>query len=183
MATPAADIADAAGEPIVDAVAAVAAHPIFEAIAQSALAVFLRESQWLYPALETAHVLGIGLLFGPIVLFDLRVLGYNRDIAIGRMATLLLRSVWIGFAINALSGALLFISDAAEFSTNTALRVKMLLIALAGLNAAIFQARFARWQRDGAATEAPPAARASALLSLTLWVSIIIAGRMIAYIK
>ena len=158
--------------------------PIFDPIAQSALAAFVRESVWAYPFLETLHVIGLALVFGPILLFDLRVLGWNKDLAVPRLHKALLPLVWSGFALNAASGVLLFISDASEFAANTALRYKMVLLVLAGLNALYFQARIAPgvtvWDRE---TRAPANARISAAASIALWLAIITAGRMIAYIK
>ena len=158
--------------------------PIFDAIAQSALAVFVRESMWTYPLLETLHVIGLALVFGPVLLFDLRVLGWNKDFAVSRLHRALLPWVWTGFALNASSGVLLFVSDAAEFAANTSLRFKMALLVLAGLNALYFHARIApnvaAWDREN---NAPTQARASAALSIALWLAIITAGRMIAYIK
>lgn len=158
--------------------------PIFDPIAQSALAVFVRESMWAYPLLETLHVIGLALVFGPILLFDLRVLGWNKDLAVSRLHKAFLPWVWTGFALNATSGIILFVSDAAEFAANTALRYKMALLIFAGLNALYFQARIApgaaTWDRE---SRAPAAARASAGASIALWLAIITAGRMIAYIK
>ena len=158
--------------------------PIFDPIAQSALAVLVRESMWAYPLLETLHVIGLALVFGPILLFDLRVLGWNKDLAVSRLHKALLPWVWSGFAMNAASGVLLFVSDAAEFAANTALRYKMALLVIAGLNALYFQARIAPgvaiWDRE---TKAPANARVSAAASIALWLAIISAGRMIAYIK
>ena len=158
--------------------------PIFDPLAQSALAVFVRESMWAYPLFETLHVIGLALVFGPILLFDLRVLGWNKDLAVSRLHTVLLPWVWTGFALNAASGIVLFVSDAAEFAANTALRFKMTLLVLAGMNALYFQARIAKgvatWDRE---TRAPTAARISAAASIALWLAIITAGRMIAYIK
>jgi hypothetical protein len=158
--------------------------PIFDPIAQSALAVYVRESMWAYPLFETLHVIGLALIFGPILLFDLRVLGWNKDFAVSRLHKALLPWVWTGFALNAASGILLFVSDAAEFAANTALRLKMVLLVLAGLNALYFQARIApsatAWDREN---KAPVTARFSAAASIVLWLAIITAGRMIAYIK
>lgn len=158
--------------------------PIFDPIAQSAVAAFVRESMWAYPLLETVHVIGLALVFGPILLFDLRVLGWNKDLAVSRLHKALLPWVWTGFALNAASGVLLFVSDAAEFAANTSLRFKMALLVIAAFNALYFQARLApgvsAWDRDA---KAPATARASAALSIALWLAIITAGRMIAYIK
>ena len=156
----------------------------WESIETSAIGAYVKESIWAYPALETMHIIGLGLVFGSIIAFDLRVLGLHKDLPLARLAQHLLPWVWTGFVLNATSGVLLFTSDAVDFSTNPALQWKLGLIGLAGLNALVFQLRIkpgaAPWDRDA---PAPAAARLSAALSIILWVAIIIAGRMIAYTK
>lgn len=156
--------------------------PFWDPIAQSSLATFVGQSTWAYPALETLHVLGIALVFGPILLFDLRVLGLNRDMELRRLHQALLPWVWAGFLINAASGALMFVSDAAAFAANPAFRVKLGLIAIAGFNALLFQiGLFPKMIRIDGANER--SAKASAAASIALWVAIITAGRLMAYIK
>ncbi|MGQ0671344.1 MAG: hypothetical protein ACT4N2_00485 [Hyphomicrobium sp.] len=157
---------------------------IWTSLEHSAVATFVRESVWAYPILETVHIVGLGLLFGAIVSFDLRVLGLSKSLPVTTLERHLLPWVWVGFALNAASGTLLFASDAVDFSANPALMAKLALIAAAGANALVFQRRIAAgtagWQVDRPAS---PAARLSAALSIALWLAVIIAGRMIAYVK
>ena len=161
-----------------------AAPTLWEQLHAWPAAQFVRESVWAYPALETLHVLGLGLVFGSIVAFDLRLLGWHRDLSLSRLGRHLMPWVWAGFVVNLGSGVLLFLSDAIEFAANTSFRVKMLLLALAGLNALWFQARIARsmpaWDRDA---DPPRPAKAAAVLSIVLWLAIITAGRLMAYVK
>lgn len=156
---------------------------VWESLSAAPLSAAIRESVWLYPFLETVHIIGLALLVGSIIAFDLRILGRSPAIAVGLLGRHLLPWVWIGFALNVISGVLLFASDAVEFAANPALRAKLALIAAAGVNAALFQHRFARdtsgWET---ACEVPLAARLSALLSIGLWLAILVAGRMIAYV-
>jgi hypothetical protein len=157
--------------------------PFWDPIAQSAIAVFIGQSVWAYPALETLHIFGIALVFGPILIFDLRVLGFNRGIGIGELHGALLPWVWTGFAINVSSGALLFVSDAAAFASNPAFRAKLALLALAGLNALAFQWRLYPTLIDSDVTAGARGARFSAAASIMLWLAVITAGRLMAYIK
>ena len=157
---------------------------LWSAFHASAPALYVRESVWAYPALETIHVLGLGLVVGSILAFDLRLLGWHRELPVASLGRHLLPWVWTGFLLNAASGALLFASDAVEFAANASFRVKMVLIVLAGLNALWFQARVAPGMAAWNLTVPPPAgARLAALVSITLWVAIVTAGRMMAYIK
>jgi hypothetical protein len=156
------------------------ASGIWHDISALPLAAFVRDADWAYPILEVLHVIGLALIFTPIMLFDLRVLGAYRDMALSRWRQALLPWVWCGFALNAISGLLMFASDAAEFVANTAFQIKMGLLLLAGLNALAFQ-----WRLQASitsTTNASGAAKASAMLSILLWLAIICAGRLIAYI-
>ncbi|MDA7948115.1 MAG: hypothetical protein MPJ78_11645 [Hyphomicrobiaceae bacterium] len=148
-------------------------------------AIWVKTSTWAYPLLETAHVIGLGLLFGSIFVLDLRLMGVGRPLPLNLLARHMLPWVWTGFIVNAVSGALLFMSDAAEFAANTAFRVKIVLILLAGLNAAYFHARAYRYavEVDPARHDIPRASLLAALVSIALWVSVITAGRMIAYVE
>lgn len=156
----------------------------WQSIETTAVAGFVKDSVWAYPALETVHIIGLGLVFGAIVAFDLRVLGLNKSISVSRLGQHLLPWVWLGFFMNAMSGVLLFASDAGDFSNNPALQTKLFLILLAGINAAVFRTRvqpsFGEWDADRAA---PRFARTSAGFSIALWIAIVVAGRMIAYVK
>lgn len=157
---------------------------LWQAIEGTTVAAFIKDSVWTYPILETIHLIGLGLLFGSIFAYDLRVLGVSQRLAIPTLGAHLLPWVWTGFLLNAVSGSLLFSSDAAEFAANPALQAKLTLIALAGINAAAFHMRVgsgsAKSLDDGAQLRP---ARVSAMLSIVLWTGVIVAGRMMAYVK
>lgn len=157
--------------------------PILKWLAALPVAELVRTNAWAYPILETIHVVGLGLLFGGIVLFDLRLLGLHRGIDIDRLGQHVLPWVWLGFGLNAVSGALLFMSDAVSFAANGSFQVKMLLILLAGLNMVWFHARLypsrAAWNQD----MAPPlSVKITAVVSILIWLAVITAGRLIAYV-
>lgn len=157
---------------------------VFDTLAATELAVFLRETAWAYPVLETLHILGIALVMGGILLFDLRLIGFNRDIPVSALSRHIIPWVVLGIAGNVVTGTLLFISDAAEFAANVSLRAKLVLIVLALANALAFRATVGRdvaaWDRG----QMPPAAaRIMGYLSIALWVGVVTAGRMMAYIK
>lgn len=160
------------------------AAALWQAIEGTPVASFIKESVWAYPILETIHLIGLGLLFGSIFAYDLRVLGISERISLRALEAHLLPWVWTGFVLNAVSGSLLFSSDAAEFAANPAFQAKLVLIALAGINAAVFHLRAGKraygLQEEGAP---PRRARISAMVSIVLWTGVIVAGRMIAYVK
>lgn len=143
----------------------------------------LRESLWLFPIVETIHVLAITLLAGSIAILDLRLLGVLlRGERVTVVARQVLPVVWTGFGILTTTGLLLFAAEAAKSYANPAFRLKLLLLVIAGLNPLIYYRtvyrRIAEWD---AHPRTPVAARFAGGVSLTLWTAIIAAGRATAY--
>jgi hypothetical protein len=157
--------------------------PVIQWLNQTALATSIRESDFVFPLIETVHVLAITLLAGTVAAVDLRLLGVilKRE-KVSDVAGQVLPLTWAGFAVMMITGLLLFASEAQKSYGNMAFRVKILLLILAGLNPLIFHSTIFRsvhvWDD---APVVPRGARAAAIASLTLWSGIIIAGRAIAY--
>ena len=148
----------------------------------SDLAVAMRQWKWLYPAVEIVHIAGIAFLVGGAVMFDLRLLGLARALPVSALAQHVLRWSRVGLGLVGLSGALMFVAHATEWAESPVFRIKLALIVLAGLNAGAFH----RWPFRGVAAwdhgaPAPAAARAAAVCSLALWISVIACGRLLAY--
>jgi hypothetical protein len=143
----------------------------------SALGEIARDSLWLYPIASIAHVLGIGLLIGSIVSFDLRVLGVARAVPFAAAAGLLLPVARIGFALIVLSGVVMLAADATHVATNDAFAVKTVLVVLALTNVVLFH-RIA-WPPEG--QEPGQLARTLAAFSAVLWLGVASSGRAIAY--
>lgn len=128
-----------------------------------------------YPALEVAHIVGIALLLGSLVLLELRVWGAAPELPLRPLARLALTVTLGGFALVAASGLLMFATQPAELISNRALQLKFALVLAAGLNAAAFHARGSLERSDGLA-------RAQTVLSTGLWLGAIVCGRWIAYL-
>lgn len=145
----------------------------------------IRESELLFPVIESVHVLAIVLLVGTVALLDLRLLGLVlRREPVSQIASQILPWTWAGFAAMFLSGFLLFWAEAVKCYGNPAFRVKVLLLVLAGLNPFVFHStiyrRVAEWDTSPVT---PVQARLAAVLSLSLWTGIIVTGRAIAYFR
>jgi hypothetical protein len=152
-------------------------------LGQTPLAEFMRASAWAYPLTEALHIMGIALLAGAAALFDLRLLGMTPALPVTVAARHLLRTSHLGLLVTALSGGLLFSAGPLEMAANSAFRIKLALIAAAGLNALLFHLRPFRGVRNwDDAVVTPPAARAAALVSLVLWAAVIVCGRLIGYV-
>src|SRR5471032_888392 len=143
----------------------------------------IRDSLYLFPFIESLHVLGLTIVFGTIAILDLRLLGIaSIKRPVSRVAADVLPWAWAAFALTAVTGALMFITNAGVYYHNLYFRMKMAMLVLAGLNVAMFEltARrsIARWDTERAA---PSTGRAAAVVSLILWVGIIFMGRWIGF--
>ena len=135
---------------------------------------WLASHPYAYPALEMLHIVGIALLVGNLVLLELRVWGLSPEIPLQPLARLSLALALSGFVLIAGSGLLMFAADPGGMLASRTFVLKMGLVMLAGLNAAMFHAR-------GGLLQADRVARAQTAVSLGLWLAVIICGRWIAY--
>jgi hypothetical protein len=147
-------------------------------------AIAISESSWLFPGIETVHVLAITLVVGSITMVDLRLLDVNlRHRPARELISETLPWTWIAFLVAVCSGALLFSSNATHYWGTVPFRAKMLLLALAGVNMAVFHATVYRsvdvWGHDA---QTPPAAKISGGISLALWIGVVALGRWIGFV-
>lgn len=151
-------------------------------IESTALGMAMRQSMWMYPVVETVHLVGIALLVGSIAVFDLRLLGFSRALRVRALASHLLPWTLSSLVLIVPSGFMMFAAHATDFISSNMFALKMCLILAAGTNAAVFHAGAMRGAADWDTGAMPPwAARAAGALSLLLWVSVIACGRLLAY--
>jgi len=157
--------------PVDDAARLVASLPLAQA---------LREGAWLYPAVETLHIIGFAVLVGAVSMFDLRVLGFGRQLPVKALARHLLPWSAGSMLLVVPTGLLLFVADPLALLANRVFLLKLALIGVAGLNALAFHAGPYR-KADSWPERAPPRAMLHALFSLVLWMAVIACGRLLAY--
>lgn len=139
----------------------------------------LMYSAWGWPIAEIAHFIGLCLLFGAVGTFDLRMLGFAPGISLTALHRLVPFGV-LGFALCAASGFMFVVTSPDQYLYNPAWQVKMGLLALAGLNMALFYLTTARKLKLLGPDDMPPAAaRVFAAVSLTAWLGVTMAGRVI----
>jgi hypothetical protein len=153
-----------------------------EWLEKSSWAAGIRQSLWLYPALEIVHILGIILLVGAAFLFDLRLLGCSRNLPVTGLSRHLLPWSQRGLILIVPSGLLLFITNAQALGTDPVFWTKVSLILVAALNVFVFHrfvyGPFKRW---GAQGELPGAASLCAVISIVIWIAVVACGRLLAY--
>ena len=152
-------------------------------IENTASSTAIRESTWVFPIIETTHVLALSLSVGLLVVSDLRLTGFVMR---RRPASEVFRQLapWMlaGFSIMFASGLLLFWSQAAKAYDSVFFRIKLVLLLLAGVNAAVYHFTIYRRIEEWENKLIPPAgARMAGWLSLVIWAGIIAAGRTMAY--
>jgi hypothetical protein len=153
------------------------------ALEASGLGQAMRQSLWLYPAVETAHLVGIALLVGSIAVLDLRLLGLSRALPVRRLAGHVLPWSIGSFALILPSGLAMFVAHAGDLIASPVFALKMCLVFAAGINAAVFHAAVFRGAAGWDVDVMPPlAARAAAALSLALWIAVVTCGRLLAYV-
>jgi hypothetical protein len=142
----------------------------------------IRESDWLFPTIETVHVFAVVLVVGTIMTVDLRLLGVaNKERPYSQVAAEMLPWTWTAFAIAALAGMLMFSSKALTYYGDIPFRLKMVCLLLAGINMVMFHwlgtRRLDTWDRG----RPPRAAKFAGGASLLLWTTIVAAGRWIGF--
>lgn len=155
-------------------------YTTLEWLEDSSLAAAIRQSAWLYPALEIVHIVGIVLLVGPALMFDLRLLGSARRLAVGSLANYLLPWSRKGLILVIPSGILLFITNSTTLAYNPVFWMKMSLLVVAALNALFFH-RVTRITFSPEMQLTPVTAKVNAIISLVSWLTIIACGRLLAY--
>jgi len=145
----------------------------------SPLGSWARGSAFGYPLANLAHLLGLVMLVGAIGVLDLRLLGLFRRLPAAALAQSLIPVAAAGLALMILSGAVMFSADAGALVRSALFRWKLVLIAAALANVAVFHRLWRRGERWSAGV--PAAARLTAAASLGLWLAAATLGRLIAY--
>jgi hypothetical protein len=147
------------------------------------IAVLVRESLWGFPLVVAIHILGLTVSIGTLVWFDLRLLGVvMRRIPVSRVYRQLAPWLLTGFVVMFASGIALFMAFATDAFGNLYFRIKAAAILLAAVNALAYhfttERGIGRWD---AAPRPPAGARLAGLVSILLWVTVILSGRMMSY--
>ena len=157
--------------------------PFCEWLASTEWSIALHESLYMYPLVESVHVLTLCLFVGVTILMDLRLLGLAlRRVPVSEITGRLLPWIRVGFVIMSATGLLLFFAIPVRSYQNVFFRLKVIALILAGLNAWTFHwtvhRRVKEWDTDRVV---PRRARFAGAASLVLWTVVVVCGRMIAY--
>lgn len=154
-----------------------------EWLASTEWSIALHESLYVYPLVETTHVLSLLLFVGTASVVDLRLLGVLfRDVPVSEVTARILPWTVAGFVVAATTGALLFYAIPVRTYQSVFFRVKVVMLLVAAINIALFHGHAARaapaWDR---LARPPRRVRLAGAISLFAWATVIVMGRMIAY--
>ena len=144
------------------------------------IASFISEKIWAWPALEALHFVGLSLMFGVILVVDLRIFGLMKSVDYAAMHRLLPWGV-LGFGINLVSGMLFFITQPEQYIENIALQWKVFLIVLGGINVLYFTIFDHAWTLEPG-EDAPLSGKVVAAFTVAVWLGVIYLGRMMPFI-
>ena len=161
--------AEGAVEPILD-----------EGSISAAIETFIITRPWVWPASEVLHFIGMALLFGIVLLVNLRMLGVVKGISYESLHALLPWGM-LAFGVNLVTGMLFFIGASAQYTNNVSFYFKIILVLLAGMNIIYFTVFDDVWNVK-ADDVAPITAKVMAASTIAMWVGVIYFGRMLPYI-
>ncbi len=161
---------------------------IVAAIRDSTLSAYMRGdlpgTEWLFPIVETAHILCLTVVFGSIAMIDMRLVGVvSREVPFTKLYRELVPWTWWAFAGAAVSGSILATAKIQDYVHSPQFMAKFVLLALAGVNMMVFHAvayrNVARWDK---AIPTPAGPRTAGALSLALWIGVIFLGRWVGFV-
>jgi hypothetical protein len=154
-----------------------------EWLATTGWSIALHESLYMYPLVETTHVLSIMLFVGTISFVDFRLLGWTlRDVPASEVVARIVPWTVAGFVIALVTGALLFYAIPVRTYLSIFFRIKMALLVVAGVNTWLIHRYLERTSAEWDGAARPPLrARIAGGVSLFCWATVIVTGRMIAY--
>jgi hypothetical protein len=146
----------------------------------ASIGMFVVGHPWVWPTSETLHFIGLGLLFGVVLVVNLRMLGMMKSVSFAVLHGFLPLGIF-GFGINAVTGMLFFIATPEQYTQNVAFYWKLIFMLLAGVNVLYFTVVDEPWALE-AGDDAPLSAKLAAGSAIFLWVGVMYCGRMLPFI-
>lgn len=158
-------------------------HGFLEWLGGTPWSIALLESYWMWPLIESTHVLTLGLFVGTAAFNDFRLLGWTmKSVPVSEVTSRILPWTRASFVVMAITGLLIFYADPVRYYHNIFFRFKVLLLVVAGLNAFWFHRRIHRSVKEWDHLDIlPKAARRAGAVSLVAWALIVVSGRLVAY--
>jgi uncharacterized membrane protein len=141
---------------------------------------FVIDHPWVWPIAEVFHFIGLTMIFGTVLLVNLRLLGIISHVSFDSVYRLLPWGI-AGFIVNFISGMLFFVAVPDQYTQNSGFARKMALMVIAALTM-IYPTIFGNLSDLKAEDTAPVENRVIAGASIALWIAVIFFGRYLPYI-
>lgn len=154
-----------------------------KSVEATTFATTIRNSIWMFPIIESVHVISFTIVVGTIAIVDLRLLGVaSVRRSFQRISSDVMKWAWSAFILAVITGLMMFSTNARVYYHNPFFRAKMILLIFAGINVAIFEFTAGRSvQQWDTSAPVPRVGKAVGVASLVLWISIIFMGRIIGF--
>lgn len=140
------------------------------------------DQTWIWPAAETVHFIGLALVMGIVGFFDLRLMGFLPRIPIGALHEMVPFALG-GFALNLISGMVFLVGHPEQYVHNVSWWLKAASLALAGVNALVFERLYVeRTLTMPVGEPMPTAVRWIGAISMASWLSVLYWGRMMPFV-
>jgi hypothetical protein len=156
---------------------------LFEWVDTFPSSIYIREDLTLFPALLTVHLVGMCIFAGLVIMMDLRLLGVgNLRTPFTQIQRRLFPWQMVGMFVSACTGLILVYGQPMRYYTSVFFWMKTMMMVLAAVNALAFHYgayhSVGKWDSDATL---PFGAKLAAAVSLALWATVIMAGRLMAY--
>lgn len=139
-------------------------------------------TEWLFPIVETLHVLALTVVVGSVAMIDLRLIGLaSRTVPVSRLSKEVLPWTWTAWCAAAVLGSLLFSSHARVYASNLQFQLKFTCMGLAALNMLVFQFGAFRHVKQWDLGEPSRSAKVAGALSLLFWIAVVFFGRWVGF--
>jgi hypothetical protein len=158
-------------------------HAASAVLSSTALSDYMRQSRWMWTICESLHFIGMSLLIGTVGLFDLRLMGFAKGVPVHALHRLIPIGI-AGFTLNLATGICFITGTPDQYFFNAAFRIKLTLIIVAGFNVLFFYGRvFSRLQNLSDSKPFPLAARIAGAVSISAWIGVMSAGRLLTFFR
>jgi hypothetical protein len=146
------------------------------------VSVTIKSVNWIVPAVQSVHIITIGIVFVSLLTIAMRVLGFTRmDQAFAAVMSRFTPWIWNGLVVLAVTGATLVVGEPIRELTSLSFWLKMGLIVIGATSAWLFSRSLRPLMRAGTEPQFSPAIKSAAMVTVLLWLAIIFLGRAIAY--
>jgi hypothetical protein len=148
----------------------------------TALSRLVVDTPWLWPACEMLHFVGVALVIGIAGTFDLRLMGFMRQVPVAAFMQL---RPWAaaGVLLNVATGLVFFVGAPEQYIRNVAWWAKVFFLLVATVNIAFFETRYGRRLLTmPAGIDTPASFKIAGVVSIVSWLAVLYFGRMLPFI-